>query len=85
MIYNYEVIDNGEVINTIVADEDFAQRYSQDTGYTVRQLDEVILLNSPSEEEELRIFTDWQRIEWIEGAMEASGCKPDSEVSNEQL
>lgn len=36
----WNVIENGEIINTIVADEEFAATYAQETGYTLEIVDQ---------------------------------------------
>ena len=79
MIYKYEVIDNGEVINTIVADEDFATQYAHDTGYILNQCEEVDI-SEPNEPPEPNKLTDKEVREYMEAFILASGYTPESEV-----
>lgn len=38
---NWNVIENGVIINTIVADEAFATKYAEETGYTLEKREEA--------------------------------------------
>ena len=79
--YVYKVFDNREEINRIVADEEFAEQYAHETGYTLVQKEEV---RTPEPDDEFfHKFAEHERAEFLEAFMLAAGCIPESEVPHE--
>ena len=56
---NYKILKNGEVINTIVAEEAFVSAYCTANGYTYQQIAEPEPEPEPTETEQLRADIDF--------------------------